>query len=488
MRLENIKQEFPPMPEDIRAMVEKEVQKQVGAPTRPGRRPVRKLGRTLLIAAAVVVVLSAAAVAKGGLIQLRGQPEGDYALNVAVKSEEAAETNDVTQAATEEESVVTAELMPDNSVPLPRPRITAGWLPEGMSLQPTVNVDYYYVSEDASMIIYPMTLDVYAEDVELYYTNVIRWEELDINGDPAICVEQQSGRIFLYRMFEEEGYILELSGLNMEWDDLIRVGEEIVLETDDLDRYVRAQTWSEYAAGQFESGASSEMDESLRVVTEELKVHAIGESFPVWYEDDMWNQMLDDLMACVVSVEVTDNVNALDPTYFPAGWEDCIDENGNLKTNVLEYYTRGDGVNTLTQLGLTEEVNQKCVTATVEYTNTGSVAMDMIPVYVGPIMIEQMENGYTVYDRVRSKGFDDVEATGAYFYGLEYYDVKSEQSDSGLNYIDRLEPGESVTIQMAWIVNEDELDKMYLNFGTINREEKYFSDYDMQIGYVDIRQ
>lgn len=63
MKLEDIKQEFPPMPEDIRAMVEKEVQKQVNAPTRPDCRPVRKLGRTLLIAAAVLVVLTVAAVA-----------------------------------------------------------------------------------------------------------------------------------------------------------------------------------------------------------------------------------------------------------------------------------------------------------------------------------------------------------------------------------------------------------------------------------------
>lgn len=258
---------------------------------------------------------------------------------------------------------------------------------------------------------------------------------------------------------------------------------------DDLDRNVRARTWSEYAAIRFESEASSEMDESLRVMVEELNVHAVGEAFPAWYEDDMWNPMLDDLMAKVVSVEVTDNISALDPTYFPAGWEESMDENGNLKTNVLEYYTRGDGVNTLTQLSLTEEVDQKCVKATVEYTNTGSAAMDMVLLDAGPMLIEQTENGYAVYDRVQSKGHDYVEATGAYFYdGLEYYDVRSERSASGPNYIDHLEPGESITIQMAWIVNEDELDKMYLNLGSINRGDRYFSDYDMQVGYVDIRQ
>ena len=63
MNREEMKREFPAMPEDIRAMVENEVKKQVNALTRPDRRPVRKLSRTLLIAAALVVVLTVAAVA-----------------------------------------------------------------------------------------------------------------------------------------------------------------------------------------------------------------------------------------------------------------------------------------------------------------------------------------------------------------------------------------------------------------------------------------
>ena len=63
MNREEMKREFPAMPANIRAMIENEVQKQVNAPAHPGRRPVRKLGRMLLIAAAVVLALTATAVA-----------------------------------------------------------------------------------------------------------------------------------------------------------------------------------------------------------------------------------------------------------------------------------------------------------------------------------------------------------------------------------------------------------------------------------------
>lgn len=47
-------------------------------------------------------------------------------------------------------------------------------------------------------------------------------------------------------------------------------------------------------------------------------------------------------------------------------------------------------------------------------------------------------------------------------YDMTYYDVRSSLSDSGPNYIDHIEPGETVTVHMAWIVNEDELDMLYL--------------------------
>ena len=61
MNREEMKREFPPMPLQLRVQIENEVKKQAGA--LPRRRPARKLGRMLLVAAAIVLALSAAAMA-----------------------------------------------------------------------------------------------------------------------------------------------------------------------------------------------------------------------------------------------------------------------------------------------------------------------------------------------------------------------------------------------------------------------------------------
>ena len=51
------------------------------------------------------------------------------------------------------------------------------------------------------------------------------------------------------------------------------------------------------------------------------------------------------------------------------------------------------------------------------------------------------------------------------------------------NYIPEIKPGESVTIRFAWLVNEDELDKLYLNL----RGETVFTDEGLEIGSCDGR-
>ena len=43
------------------------------------------------------------------------------------------------------------------------------------------------------------------------------------------------------------------------------------------------------------------------------------------------------------------------------------------------------------------------------------------------------------------------------------YNSISEDYGNGGNYISSLKPGESIQVNMAWIVNENDLNNMYLN-------------------------
>lgn len=62
---------------------------------------------------------------------------------------------------------------------------------------------------------------------------------------------------------------------------------------------------------------------------------------------------------------------------------------------------------------------------------------------------------------------------------MYYSDVVGEHNTK--NYIPEIGPGESVTIHFAWIVNEDELDKLYLSFG-----DTVFTEEGLKTGYVDL--
>ena len=65
-----------------------------------------------------------------------------------------------------------------------------------------------------------------------------------------------------------------------------------------------------------------------------------------------------------------------------------------------------------------------------------------------------------------------------------YYDVRGGERNN--NYIARMQPGEIVTIHMAWVVMEEELDTLYLNLDPSGGSYE-FTDSSLQMGYVDIR-
>ena len=63
----------------------------------------------------------------------------------------------------------------------------------------------------------------------------------------------------------------------------------------------------------------------------------------------------------------------------------------------------------------------------------------------------------------------------------------SEEYGNGGNYISSLKPDESVQVEMAWIVNENDLEHLYLNLNG-DGAAYAFSDATLKMGVVDITQ
>lgn len=69
---------------------------------------------------------------------------------------------------------------------------------------------------------------------------------------------------------------------------------------------------------------------------------------------------------------------------------------------------------------------------------------------------------------------------------MAYYSIAEDYGNGG-NYISSIQPGESIQVAMAWIVNENELPYMYLNLNSEGAALE-FTDAVLESGVADIRQ
>ena len=134
-------------------------------------------------------------------------------------------------------------------------------------------------------------------------------------------------------------------------------------------------------------------------------------------------------------------------------------------------------------------MKQKLVYATVTYTNTSDEEIYHM-LYLGTLMLMNHEDGmYQIYMPEEQSGddYDYVIWDGVARTAEMRYNSVSEDYGNGGNYISSLKPGESIQVNMAWIVNENDLDHMYLNLDGGGAAYE-FSDWVLKTGVVDIRQ
>lgn len=464
MNREEMKREFPAMPEDIRAMIEKEVKKQVNVPVRK-LRPVRKIA---LIAAAAVLLMTSALAVGTAVLRFRVEPVGEYGLTVGIEAGEEGESE---------------------KSRLPLSAVEATWLPEGMELAPYETLKWHYTDgTEGAISISPMVLDKDVGEFEIAMGGVIDQERLDFNGNDAIYIQQQGDHYAqsMYILFEEEGYALDIIADKMDKETLIRFAEGLRLDLQDEPgegAMIVGWTWSEWMGTNVgESEESVEPERCYELSREEMEgiLHTVGEAFPVYLAGGIPN--LESLEVKVVSVETVKNFDGLDERWIPESWTEYLDENGVLMDDTIEYYVYGDGIHTLDEMVHSETVGQVVLMVDVEYTNITEHTLKEICFDANLMRLVETEESYTFYDHAASMGYDYYDETMA---GGKYY----EHSDigNGGNYIPELAAGESRTLRFAWVLNEDQLDTLFLNLNNVNSSNRTFSDYDRQVGYVDIR-
>lgn len=477
--------------------------------TRKKRHPVRTLA--LIAAAAALLVTGAFAAAE--LFGLRTEPVGQYGMKISADySDESAASGDAI-AFTGGDPALTHCV-----------NVTPTYLPEGMENVIGETMKFWFKDNNqAGFSISQHMLNTGKASFCKGLGNVQSQESLNVDGREAVWIQYIGGEAgTLYISYPEHNVVLEIIFTDMDKDTALRVAEGLTL-TDSGETFPDPDYLTflyQVAAGEREfhggdliktedgyeemesSAEMSYVDEGgwisdghadgykLSLSKSEMNAHAVGESFPMRFyahiegSDDPYLTL--DMK--VTDAAVADDLSILiDPSLAGSYLTGLLDENGKLPMNTIEYIKSGDGINSLSTVVATEEHPLKLVAVTMDITNnTGKDIEDTI--FYGALMpVEETGSGYAL----RHDPFESTLPDGtAYDYRnegvvnlheMDYYSIHDTSGkNNGGNHM-ALAAGETVTLQIAWLVNNEDVPYLYLD---MNGSGSLFTQQQAEYGYV----
>ncbi len=430
--------------------------------------------KAAVLAAAAILCISGTVFAAERIYQMQIKKEKEYQANLQISSDE--------------------ELPRE----VPETILSVNYIPEGFIENPEKK--HFYIDpgqDEAGYYTEGPWLADQADPLTIFY--VEDTEPLTINGHDAVyvrttyhvsAVDPDWKNETVYILYEDINQIFSVSSWgHADKDELLKMAENISLTpTGNMTAADELPLWSEFVDALNEprekgdESASAEDDYYFTEASEEqmANTHQIGEKFKIhsFLDADMTDIELE---ATVTDIQTADDLSLLTKEEaIPDYMAELIGPDGKLISDTLYYMKDGDGVSTMPELVRTEETSLKLVYATVEFSNPGTEAVHNAWFMVPLIPIVKEGNTYKIFNRADDTcDYVENEHIGVR-YEMLYHDISGGQKHN--NYIPEIKPGESVTMHLAWIVNEDELDKLYLDF----RGDGIFSEEGLKTGYVRI--
>ena len=499
MRLEDRKDTFPKMPEDIKKMIEKEVAVQIKSRQEESMNPEhtrqsekteenakiikyrkkrKDTVRRMLVASMVAALALATTVGAGVVYQMHNEKVGKYGVKTKIEGQQTAETENL------EAKTDYVEL-------------TTSYLPDGMvqTEEGKYSFEDNYMEGGISMVVYRLPQNEKVDD--LLSTDVAESEELEVGGRPAVYLEKVSSAAKkLYVIYAEHGYMLEMFAFpDVTKDEMIRIAEGLTVaptEKTEGNCVMQLCDWNQTEEAE-EKGEPVDSDSDREFSFDKTKMentHAIGESINMEHAgiDNMPG-----LTATVTSVELSDNSSILADGMLDADAMKAFDADGNLLPMKLEYKKSGDGINTTDEVVKTETLPQKIVYATVKYENNGTETLHDIMYNGGIAFLEekgsqmQFADYFLLSDEKKASIGCDYRELERIGFSQEVYLSDVTGGERNNNYINELKPGESVTVHFAFKIPEEKLGEMYLTLSNTGGVYSY-DETSLAVGYVDIRQ
>ena len=508
------KRDYPKMPDDIKDMIKSQVENEISnTETKVKSVTKKRFLRYAIAALAGTLLVGTTVYAASKLISITTEKKGEYGLETKVTVSENADNGDEkekmdSQNSEGSESAVidedTTEVLYDRYELMNEENyvhLDISYMPEDVYVQWTEDVatsKLHSCSEtdraNRSMTFYMWRIH---EGVEYTHNdvNVINTEEFEVPGGTAVLVELDGGRRKVYMAYDI-GYVLDIwAQPGITKDEFVNVAKGISLEVATKEEAEEASNINFMMAPAyvppFESvqegniilvETEDELTHRTTVAKDELKVYQVGDEFEILQQNGNVK---------VAKVEICDDLSAVNKDVFDifqGEHPDFIDENGNLRDEVVSYCKVGDGINSLDEVVASETIPVKLVYIEVEYTSdTGTSELSF---YGNLMLINDNNDSYEIYDGLsplaRSTEYDVVrtsyyrnEPENIYFYNGN--DVWEK------NHFEIMQAGETRTASFCYVVREDWLPYMYFDV-TCADPTDYFKQTILDTGVIDIRQ
>lgn len=523
MNIENIRNEFPEMPEEIRSMIARTVAEQTQAAAKPAkRRAARNIRRTAILAFAAALVLSVTALAAASW-RLHSEKVGSYGAAVTFAGQTPS-----AESASGGSAVTFTGGAAENAGVWYDLSIEPGWLPEGMEYNGMGDWKYSFAETpyQGGLSLMRSVLDTGNAVFCELEKNIAEQEDTEIAGHEAVFIrrlgDEDAARPWFNKLFyvacpEYNTVITLYAGTDITRDEAARVLENLnitVNGTEQRDLSYTEALYIEAAAAAREGRAVRDISDAYDMAQENggsfwdyidiaqaindminrdggpvktvpktdiAGIYQVGETFTVPY---VYGET--DLPVRVTDIKIAEDTGILENpegayAHFTA------DENGRLGVNTVQFIKAGDGVDTsLVEIVAELPQQEKLVAVTLEITNDTDETLYDLGYSLAVLSVTETEDSFTIFEPTPAEAVDydfwensDITDYG----GMDYFDIVD---GDGKNHIPELAPGETAELQIAFVVNECQADRLLLSLSG-DGSGTSFADRDLAIGYVDLR-
>lgn len=331
--------------------------------------------------------------------------------------------------------------------------LSVGWMPDGMehvdgkykdAQGRGITLLYWKMNSESEALTHQISY-VISQETYTCGENTVLYAQRDTTG------KSEGENVFdreIWVAFPDSPYAVEMYVTSdITEDEVKQIAAQLSLTPADTET---AAVWTDETEKQEEGG-----NVDFTLDAEDLQIYQIGDTI----KNSDFYETEDTVSVSVDSVSVQNAFDGIttDGCGNPANYDEFTKTDGTVADSVRTWFTYGDGVNTLDEQTKEETVPQKILVMHLTYTNTSSHTVEEC---VCPSLF-WVENGRSIYTWDTADTYSTDSNISLKWDNMAF--SFSTNHSSQKNNLTNLAPGESAEVTLAFLVDADKMDHLYLN-------------------------